>query len=266
MGIALALATRRADLLLIGAWAALLVAFSNPHWLPVPGAGALDSVTVFSSLFFPAALAIGFLVQRLQEVLARPAPRLSGGLVAAGLCAAAVWGAVQIPPLFEPNDALADASDRQAARWMLASLPADARLLVNSAVRPWNPDYVVPTDGGYWMPLLARRATTLLPLVYPGERGVAMSDVERMEQLSRASVRIGAPETVAQLRSSRVTHVYVGARGGPIDEAALAQSPAFRRVYQRGAVSIYELRSETAQTDPEPMLSASGEPSPVSTP
>src|SRR5581483_12479421 len=102
----------------------------------------------------------------------------------------------------------------------------------------WQPDYVVPTDGGYWLPLLGRRTTTLLPLVYPGERGVAPRDVELMEELSRASASIDAPKTLAELRASRVTYVYVGARGGPIDEAALAQSPAFRRVYQRGAVAI----------------------------
>src|SRR5205085_3613600 len=131
----------------------------------------------------------------------------AGGVaVALALCAASVWGSLQMPALFQPNDALADVADRQAGRWIGAMLAPDAKLLVNSAVRPWNPDYVVPTDGGYWMPLLAFRATTLLPLVYPGERGVAMTDVERMEQLSRASARIDAPETLAQLRASRVTH------------------------------------------------------------
>jgi hypothetical protein len=150
----------------------------------------------------------------------------------------------------QPNDALADQGDLEAARWITEALPPDAKLLVNSAVRSWSPDYVVPTDGGYWLPLLAGRATTLLPLVYPGERGVALSAIDEMERISRAaSSSIDDPTTIALLRTAGVTHVYFGVRGGPINEAKVAESPAFRRIYRRGGVSIYELVPSSVLAD-----------------
>ncbi len=266
LGVAAALVARQREVVILALWAAVLVAFSNPYWLAAPGAGALDSVTVFGCLFFPAALALGYVIQCVKWLIDRPAPRLSAPILAAGLVAMAVWGSIQMPALFHPNDRLADVGDLDAGRWIAASLPPHSRLLVNSAIRPWNPDYVVPTDGGYWMPLLARRATTLLPLLYPGERGVSPSSIDEMERVSRASsLAARSSDALAVLRAAGVTHVYLGARGGPIDEAALQQNPAFRRIYQRDAVSIYELagaasemRSAAVSTDPQTATASEG--------
>ena len=39
VGVAVALARRRSDVVLLGVWAVILVAFSNPHWLPLPNSG-----------------------------------------------------------------------------------------------------------------------------------------------------------------------------------------------------------------------------------
>jgi hypothetical protein len=63
-----------------------------------------------------------------------------------------------------------------------------------------------------------------------------------MERIARAArVDVAAPTTLRLLRESGVTHVYLGVYGGPIDEAKLASSPAFRRIYAGDGVSIYEL-------------------------
>jgi len=132
---------------------------------------------------------------------------------------------------------------------MRDSLPADAKILVNSQIRAWHPDYVVPTDGGYWMPLLTHRKSTLLPLVYPGERGVTASDVDTIERLARASQEITAPQSISLLRALGVTHVYIGVRGGPIDEASMMRSPDFRLIYNRGGAAIFELSSDPNQAE-----------------
>jgi hypothetical protein len=161
-------------------------------------------------------------------------------LATLGLLAA--WGALQLPGLVRPEQALADAADLQAAQWIAWQLPADARFLVNASIVGWEPDFVAPTDGGAWLPLLARRETTLLPLVYAGERGAAPADIDRMERIARAArADPAAPGTLRLLRESGVTHVYLGARGGPIEEHKLVASPAYRRVYASQSVSIFEL-------------------------
>jgi hypothetical protein len=151
-------------------------------------------------------------------------------------------GALQLPGLVHPEQALADTADLEAAEWIAWQLPADARLLVNASIVGWEPDFVAPTDGGAWLPLLARRGTTMLPLVYAGERGAAPVDVDRMEAIARAARSDpAAPATLKLLRESGVTHVYLGARGGPIEEHKLMESSDYRRVYASHGVSIFEL-------------------------
>ena len=56
------------------------------------------------------------------------------------------------------------------------------------------------------------------------------------------------------LAAQGVTHVYLGSRGGPIGEAVLDESAAFRRVYQRDAVSIYELLPSATIADSSPKV------------
>jgi hypothetical protein len=243
VGVALAVAFRTPLLGLLTAWGAILFLGSNPHWIRIPGAGALDSVTVVSSLYIVGALAVGYVAQRVWGVTRA---RLATIFVRTGLLATlgliAAWGALQLPGLVRPEQALADAADLQAAEWIAWQLPADARFLVNASIVGWEPDFVAPTDGGAWLPLLARRETTLLPLVYAGERGAAPADIDRMERIARAArADPAAPRTLRLLRESGVTNVYLGARGGPIEEHKLLASPAYRRVYASQSVSIYDL-------------------------
>src|SRR5207245_2804296 len=115
------------------------------------------------------------------------------------------------------------------------SLPRDARFLVNTFVLHWQPDFVAPTDAGYILPLFTGRPTTLLPMVYPAERGIPAGSIDRMEAIARSSAAdVTSPETLALLRAAGVTHVFLGVRRGPIAEYRLANSPLFRRVYQEG--------------------------------
>jgi hypothetical protein len=79
-------------------------------------------------------------------------------------------------------------------------------------------------------------------MVYAAERGAAPEAVERMEAIARASAQDPAsPAAIALMRAAAVRYVYLGLRRGPIAEYRLATSPAFRRVYQQGGVSVYEL-------------------------
>jgi hypothetical protein len=264
IGVVLALVSRAPLIGLLAAWGALLYVGSNPHWHRIPGAGALDSVTVVSSLYAVGALAIGYIAQRVWDM--RPAgldpyalpnpernraqryalpisPQRLRQLTLVAACALLVGlGALQLPPLVRPQQVLAADGDIKAARWIAKALPSDARLLVNASIVDWEPDFVEPTDGGAWLPLLARRGTTLLPLVYAGERGAAAADIDRMERIARAArADPAAPATLDLLRENGVTHVYLGVYGGPIDENRLAASPAYRRVYAADGAAIYEL-------------------------
>jgi hypothetical protein len=202
-----------------------------------------------SSLYVVVAVAVGHLAQRGWDLFGASPWHLRNTqtvvrlVLLAGVSWLAGWGALQLPTVVRPEQSLAGAGDLAAARWIDATLPRDARFLVNASVVKWEPDFVEPTDGGSWLPLLAHRATTLLPLVYAGERGVAPADIDRMEQIARAArADVTAPTTIQLLRESGVSFVYLGVYGGPIDELRLATSSDFRRIYARHGVSIYELQ------------------------
>lgn len=255
LGIALAVAGRAWLLGLLGAWGAALLLGSDPHRIGAPGVGMVDTVTVISSLAVMGALAVGYTAQRLWDAggegaspsrcegqWSRAARLAARPLMASVVGLAAGWGALQLPGLVRPEQSLATPADIRAAEWITQHLPADARILVNASIVRWEPDFVEPTDAGVWLPLIADRAVTLLPLVYAGERGAEPGDIARMERIARAlRGDLGEAATLRLFRESGVTHVYLGARGGPIDERQLAESPAYRRVYTSGGVSVYEL-------------------------
>jgi hypothetical protein len=242
VGIALGVWRRDRLLTLLGGWIVLQLVLSNPNWLPLSVAGQVDTITVVTSLFFPLSLGIGMLADQAAAWLRRTQPRIWSPALAGVLGIAVVWGTVQVPTVVHPSRGFADLRDVDAARWIAEQLPTDAKFLVNASVAHWEPDFVVPTDGGYWLPLLAHRRTTLLPMLYPAERGVTPTQIERMERLAEAAARDPtSDETLALLRASGVTYVYLGVGGGPLEERKLAASSYFRPVYRSEGVAIYEL-------------------------
>ncbi len=227
---------------LLALWTMAQVALANPYWWPVPMplAGRVDLVTVLAGLAFPVAVAAAYALARALRAAGRRAPRLTAvaalGLVGGGT----LGGAAQLLGLVTPGNALLAPADLAAAEWMRAHTPADARVAVNTVIFPWAPDYVVGVDGGYWLPLLAGRATTVLPMVYAAERGSDPTAVRAMVAVARALRDAPAdPATAAVLRAAGVGYVYHSGRPGGVDAAALARNPALRLVYARDGVHVY---------------------------
>jgi hypothetical protein len=224
-----------ATALVLTGWAAALVALANPYWWPVPMplAGRIDLVTVLATLCIPLAVAAAYALAALVALACQRAPRAGvvGGAVVA-LVGTAV-GAWQLQALVTPANALVAPADLAAAAWLRANTPPDARVAVSATIFPWAPDYVVGVDGGYWLPLLAGRATTLLPMLYAGERGADPAAVRDTISVARALRDApAAPETAALLRSLGVNYVYHGGHVATPSLAGLAANPALRLVYQ----------------------------------
>jgi hypothetical protein len=228
--------------LLLAAWAALLLALANPHWwpIPMPLAGRVDLVTVLVTGWVPLAVAAAYaLAALLRTARARwPGPAAGAALVVAG--AGTALGAWQLQGLVTPAHALVAPADLAAAAWLRASTPPDARVAVSATIFPWAPDYVVGIDGGYWLPLLAGRTTTVLPMTYAGERGADRDAVRAMVAVARALRDApAAPETAGLLRAHGVGYVYHGGRVAVPAVEALAANPGLRAVYERGGVRVF---------------------------
>jgi hypothetical protein len=242
VGIAAGVVMRQRLFVLLGVWAAIQLALSNPGWVPLPVAGQVDTVTVLTSLFFPLGLGIGLLAAGFARRLRTVPPRLSLPFAAAALGLAVCWGSQLVPSVVHPDRGLADRRDVAAAQWVAAQIPPQAIFLVNGSIAHWEPDFMTPTDGGYWLPLLTGRRTTLLPMLYAAERGVSPGQIERTERLVDATAADPtSDEALALLRAFGVTHIYLGVGGGPIDGQKLQASQRFRLVYRGQGTAIYEV-------------------------
>jgi hypothetical protein len=225
----------------LGLWAFVQVALANPYWWPVrlPVLGRVDLVTVLVGLCFP--LAVGAAIALAAGLRAGHLRSARATWMVAGAAAgvSTLVGAWQLQTLVTPANALVREADVAAAAWLRAQTPVDARLAVTSVLVPWAPDYVVGIDGGYWLPLLAARPTTVLPMLYAGERGVDSHAVGQMVAVARALRDApGAPETVQLLQAAGVQYVYhSGHPGTPPLDGVLA-SGRYPVVYERDGVRV----------------------------
>ena len=107
---------------------------------------------------------------------------------------------------------------------------------------------VVGSDGGWWIPLLAGRRTTLPPVTYGSERSAVPGYAERINGFAAALREHPLPgeEGLRLIREAGITHIYSGANHGQddrIDVEALRAHPAFRVVYDRDGVVIFALEA-----------------------
>jgi hypothetical protein len=140
--------------------------------------------------------------------------------------------------------------DIQAAEWIQQNTPQDALFLVNS-IFAYGDTLIVGSDGGWWLPLLARRQTTLPPINYSSESGPRPDYTPWVNALTTEIQNKGIthPDVLALLHARGVTYVYVGQRqgrvnyGGPytLEPVQLLANPYFRPVYHQDRVWVFEI-------------------------
>jgi hypothetical protein len=270
VGLVAAARLRRWRLAMPAAWGLVSMLSAFPYIAGLPGTGMIEPAVAPMVLYIsiiPLAAYGLYGAQRLIEQAGAMAlrPRLGAGLAQLVLVAAVVavsvaglgWQRTLVPPY----DRMVTSADMAAFEWVRASTPPDARFLVHS-----HPIYagamIVGTDAGWWLPLLAARQTNVPPLPYGSERSVDpnypqqvahLAEVLRRKPLSDLRGRgidLSLPEAQQALRDAGITYVYIGAQPlqgagtlsvvDRIDTDKLRDNPAFRRVYARDGVEIYQ--------------------------
>jgi hypothetical protein len=239
---------------LIVGWCGVLLLATNPHWLGLPGSGAISNFALFLAVYIPASVLIGGLVGRVIDgVRAHAAGRLRLAPVLAILVlVVGVWGADQRLLDVRPEHALVTRPDLRAAAWIRDRLPSDARFWVNSYTS-YGSSLILGSDAGWWLPLLTGRPTTLPPMIYGVERGPRPGYRDWVNELTilYQSSDPDAPDLREMLRSRGVTHVYVGQQGArasmqldgafAFDPQAFLESDGYRLIYHRDRVWIFEI-------------------------
>jgi hypothetical protein len=263
-GLLAALWRREWRMALPAIWCAVLVIAVVPYLVGLPGAGVIDTLTSLGTLYLPTALLAGYALALVQwlgaALLARlhVSPVLGAALLGELLLLAIASNTGWQTHVVTGDTALVVAADLAAMQWIRENTPTDARFVINS-FPAYAGTLAAGTDAGWWIPLLARRATTLPPLNYGGEKG-ERSDYQvgvnalikklRGRSLTDPTplrVDLSRPVALKTLDSNEIGYVYIGAHPYPghasadwIDPAKLRASPFFRLVYDHDGVEIYQ--------------------------
>jgi hypothetical protein len=89
------------------------------------------------------------------------------------------------------------------------------------------------------VPLTGRESTTP-PADYIYDPTLAVA-VDEFNNIAKIWGNWADPLVAEQLREEGVTHIFIGARGGFIDPAALAQNPEMEMLFGRDGVFVFAL-------------------------
>jgi hypothetical protein len=245
---------------ILSAWWFLISIAGNLGWLHIPDVIVLDYFAVAIAMYIPASILFGAgsntLIQAARDsTWSSHLPVVSRKILTAlgviGLVALSVWGARQRLFDIDPIQySLVTFPDLQAFEWIDDNTPEDARFLVNSFFA-YNYYVLAGSDGGWWIPVLGHRETTLPPINYGLEQG---PDSNYAAWVNEPWVEINEnglnqPETLAMLLDRGITHIYIGQQQGQVNHqgfqlnpSVLISNPNFKPVYHRDRVWIFEIR------------------------
>ena len=239
-------------MMVIPLWAGLCLLLANLHVLGLPDLWVITNTAVFIAYWLPAGVLCGWLLTDLSELLAAGLRRLwpsldwdmaRSWLLLGAIVAIAGWRSWHIVDVINPVTVMVTEADMEAIAWVQENTPEDALFLNNS--RAWQGNLRVGNDGGYWLPILARRRVTQPSVLY-AQGSIAFRDA--VNDLARAvedAESLDEPGLIERLEQAGVTHVFVGERGGRLEPKTLDGSPVYELLYSYGPARVYAFVPES---------------------
>ncbi len=176
---------------------------------------------------------------------ARRAAELGRSVIApAAIVLACLAGARQMRGIVRDDTIIARQPDLAAAAWIAAETPADARFLIGATA--WHLGTYRGLDGGYWLPLLADRSTSLPAALYSHGRA---EDILRIGALAERASRGDALSDAGLsrlLEDAGAGWIYLGpsAEGHPdaFSAARLRRHPDLIERYAAGGAHVFQHR------------------------
>jgi hypothetical protein len=161
------------------------------------------------------------------------------------------WGARQrLGDLQIMSNALVTQPDIRAFQWIQRNTTPNAHFLVNSFFA-YGDALIVGSDAGWWLPLLAKRQTSLPPLTYGSELGSRADNIQWVNMLTREiqNKGIANPKVFDLLKGRNISYVYIGQKHGRVnyngpymlDPDKLLSNPSFHLIYHQDRVWIFEV-------------------------
>jgi len=238
-GVVLAVARKNRVAITLALWTGLMLLSGNPYLAGLPGGNMVSNGAVAISLFLPISLLVGYVVASTADVLrARTWPLPVLVSISFLFVIASYFGASRLATVMNPSCILFVQQDQEAMQWIAENTPPDSTFLVNS--RYWQFDIYVGTDGGYWIPALTGRKTTVPSVLY------ALGDAKEISRVNAVARKVSEADFAAGdvwswLRRQGVDYVYIGYRGGPLTPAMFTGRSGFRVAYARDGVWIFKV-------------------------
>jgi hypothetical protein len=247
VGGAWSLVRRRGEMIVLVFWTGLCLLMANLHLLGLPDLWLVNNLSVVISFWVPVGILVGWLVGDLTALLMEKVCQLTEGaslrralrwsLFGISLVMT-IWGSWRMVDALNPVTVLVTEDDLRAAEWIETHTPTDAHFLVNT--RPWQGELRAGTDGGYWLPLLAGRDTTLPCVFYYHGTPAYRQSINALARAVEQAEDVDDAQLLGRLADAGVTHVYVGAKGGPLEPHKLEPSSHYERIYATGPAHVYK--------------------------
>jgi len=203
-----------------------------------------DLKTTLLSLAIPFAGLAGLGVQGLKEVLQNQRWIVIRWLVIVFVLIGAISAVIRFPGLIYTGYVYLRPGDLIVMDWIKNNTPPDALFLVNALQFDWQPGWLVGSDAGYWVPLLANRSSVVPPMIYPVEwAGTAL--LPRLEVIERVSIetvsRGGASQKLCSLLASHGITSILADKSWPLAMYSSSKQACFRIVYNQDRIQIFEV-------------------------
>ena len=249
---------RKIGVSLISLWWLIILLLGHPHWIGLPGAGAISQFAVLISLYVPAAILLGGAVGWLASYefssfgTKNQGRNHQAALLGIILLASLVGTYFRLNDLQMAAHQLVTRPDLRAMEWIRESIPQGQKFLVNSFFA-FQDSVVVGGDAGWWLPLLAGRSTNLPPINYAFEQGPRPDYQEWINALPAAiqSKGVQSSQVKAMLQDRDLDYIYIGQRRGTVnntgftlDVDGLLEDPDYELIYQQDRVRIFRFSQE----------------------
>ncbi|MBA3946238.1 MAG: hypothetical protein H0X37_16945 [Herpetosiphonaceae bacterium] len=248
LGLLLAAARRDWRMGLFAVWTMLLLLTVIPNMLGLPGTGVITFFTAAIAFYLTLIPLAAYLLGVAQATLSKQRPKAASILGTVALMGIVLWGSVWQQHLLNPFYELFTPADAQAMRWIQSHTPPDALFLVNM-FPAYGDTLLAGDDGGWWIPLLTGRRSTLPPLTYGSERSNIPNYTQKINDFGKAlhQTPLPSPAGIQLCRAAGVQYIYSGPHREHVDYrvdvVALRHSPAFTTVYDRDGVIIFALKA-----------------------
>lgn len=248
LGAVFALARREWRVGMLAVWALLLIGVTQPYVLGLPGTGVVTTLAAYIALYLPLLPLAAYALATPLEALARRSNVLAVGIATVAVFGLSVWGLRWQQYAVDPYFQHFRPADARAMQWIRDNTAPGDRFLVNM-LPAYNETLLVGTDGGWWIPLLAGRQTSLPPVTYGSERSSIPEFSKQVREFGFATRDYppASEEGIGLLRDAGIRYVYIGAHQAPvtdnvIDVAALRASPDYEVAYEADGVVIFRMR------------------------